>query len=636
MNRIEFLKNVSPFGLLPHDVLTDLADLFVETKYTKDTLIYRQQVTKMKGVDIIVKGAYQSFFYDSSHNKRLPEFHGPEACYGGISILLNRKTSLRTVIAKKGTVVLSLKRKNFTALCQSNDTFFQYFTAEYGRRMLNEDFAHFAKTPAPFEQSYIASEQLYSRRIESIDAQDILYCGEDTPAWQVAQLMAQHKRSCIIVQNAAHHAIGFITDITLRDKIVAQVNGDHTVSAREIMDTPIVSIDNQAYVYEAILMMFRTKTRYLLVENKGQLEGVISRNRLLSEQAQSPLVYIQSVKLALSVNELKGKWENVPHIIKQLLGRGVNAEIVNQIITTIADTILLKIIEGVIDEMGTPPAKFVFMVLGSEGRKEQTLKTDQDNAIIYEDKANEHREEVRTYFLKFADTVSEQLNYVGFSFCTGGFMAKNPKWTHSLSHWKNNYETWMQESVPESVIKFSTFFDCRYIYGDRSIIDELHSFLDEKLKQPMDKLFFFMAKNALQYQPPLTPFFKNIRTMNVGDQEVFDIKKAMTPIVDLVRVYALKHRIFKVNTGERLKALQKKGIFSEAERHELQQSYYYLMALRLQKQANQIIQDNTVPNNYFELNTLTKIEKVTLREIFKTIEDFQSRIRLEFTKELFS
>ena len=635
MNRVDFLKNIPPFNLLTPEVLSDFADLFTETKYSKDTLIYQQEVTKMKGVDVIVKGEYESFFYDREHNKRLPESHVSGSCYGGISILLNRKKSLRTVIATKGTVVLSLKRKYFAGLCQSNDAFFQYFTAEYGRLMSNDDFAHFTKAPPSFEQSYIAAEQLYSRRIESIDAQDILYCEEDTPAWQAARLMADHKRSCIIVRSVAGQAVGFITDIILRDKIVAQCGFDNNIASKEIMDTPVVKIDNQAYVYEAILMMFRSKTRYLLVDNKGILEGIISRNRLLSEQAQSPLVFIQSVKLALSVDELKGKWDNVPHIIKQLLGRGVNAEIVNQIITSIADTILIKIIDSVIAEIGKPPAKFVFMVLGSEGRKEQTLKTDQDNSIIYEDKANEHREEVRAYFLKFADKVSGHLDFIGFSFCTGGFMAKNPKWTHSLSHWKNNYELWLQDSIPETTIKFSTFFDCRYIYGDPSIMDELQEFLDEKLKQPLEKLFFQMTRNALQFQPPLTSFLKKISTIKVGDKEVFDIKKAMTPIVDLVRVYALKHRIFKVNTGERIKTLQKIGVFSESSAHELLHSYYYLMALRLQKQANHIIQDKTEPNNFIDPTSLTKIEQVTLKEIFKTIEGFQSRIRVEFTKELF-
>ncbi|KAA8482811.1 CBS domain-containing protein [Arcticibacter tournemirensis] len=634
MSRTEFLKTVVPFNLLPNDVIESVANLLHEVNYSKDTLIYQQEITKMKGVDIIVSGEYESFFYDSAQNKRLLEKHHSGFCYGGVSVLLNRKRSLRTVIAKKGTTVYFLHRRDFRGLCHAYDDFFHHFTSDFGRRMLNEEFAHFAKKPTSFEESFIASEQLYSRKIESIESREIIYCKTYTPIYEAAQIMSAGKISCLIVKNEQDKVVGFVTDITLRDKVLA-TRGDSSDPVERIMDNPVVTINVHSYVYEALLMMFSSKTRYILTEDHGVLKGIISRNKLLSEQAQSPLVYIQSVKLSLSVDELKSKWEQVPQMITQLIGRGVNAEIVNQIITTVADTIAQKVIEGVIADMGTPPAKFVFMVLGSEGRKEQTLKTDQDNAIIYEDKANEHREEVREYFLKFADTVSEKLNYIGFSFCTGGFMAKNPNWTHSLSHWKRNYESWMLESLPETVIKFSTFFDCRYIYGEMQIMEELWAFLDEKLQQPMEKLFFHMANNALQYQPPLTSFFKNIRTITVGSQEVFDIKKAMTPIVDLVRVYALKNRIFKANTGERLKALKEKGVFSETAYHELNQSYYYLMAMRLRKQASQIIHDKVEPDNYIDPTSLTKIEQVTLKEIFKTIEDFQSRIKMEYTNSLF-
>lgn len=322
--------------------------------------------------------------------------------------------------------------------------------------------------------------------------------------------------------------------------------------------------------------------------------------------------------------------EKVPEIVTQLLARGVKPEIVNQVITTVADTIAQKIIEQAIEEQGPPPAKFAYIVLGSEGRKEQTLKTDQDNAIIYEDKANEQRELVRDYFIKLAETVSERLNTAGFSYCTGGFMASNPVWTHSLSHWKRNYKNWMEESLPETVINFATFFDCRLLFGETELVDQLQKFLHEELEAPLEKFFYFMAKNALQYEPPLT-FFKNIKTFTVGHQEVFDIKRAMTPVVDMVRVYALKHRIFEVNTGARLKALQKAGVFSEEELEELAQSYYFLMSMRLNNQAKQIIQDKTEPDNNIPYHSLTKIDQVTLKEIFKTIGSFQAKLRMNFT-----
>lgn len=632
-SRVNFLKTVAPFNLLSPEVLGNVASLLNETRFRKDGIIYRQEISRMKGIDIIVEGEYETFFYDSNHNKRLVEKFVAGDCYGGISELLNGKKSLCTVIVKSGTLIYSLPRKAFNELCTAYEPFYQHFTDSFGHRMLNEEFAHFYKNPNNFERSFITSEQLYSRRIESIEYRNIVWCTDDTPVHQAAKLMGQQKISCLFIKDPEGQITGFITDITIRDNVVArQLSYDTQVGS--IMDTPIASINVHAFVYEAALSMFRTKMRYLLVEKEGRYLGFISRNKLLSEQGQSPLVFIQSVRQAVSIEELKRKWDTVPQIVVQLLDRGVHAAIVNQVITAVSDTIAIKVIESVTKEIGPPPAKFVFMVMGSEGRKEQTLMTDQDNAIIYEDKANEHREEVREYFLKFASQVSDHLNSIGFSYCTGGFMAQNPKWTHSLSHWKKNYESWINESVPETVMQIATFFDCRYLFGDETIMKELQVFLDTQLQNPMERLFHFMAKNALQYEPPLTLFFKNIRTFKVAEKEVFDIKKAMTPIVDLVRVYALKNRIFDSNTGERLKGLKDKQVFTEGDVTELLQSYYFLMGLRLKNQSQQIIKDHAQPDNYITPQHLSKIDQLSLKEIFKTIENFQLRIRMQFTGNL--
>ncbi len=629
---LSILKSTPPFQALPDSLQLSIVDIFNEYRFSKDTLVYRQNITDMDGVDLIFEGEYETFFLDDLDNKRLTEIHHRPYCFGGISVLLNRTKALKSVIAKKGTVIYRLPRKNFIELCNANEEFFHFFTNSFGRRMLDEEFSHFVKSPASFEESYFAADQLYSRKIEHIIYKDIVASTPETPIYEVAKTMANQKVSCLFIKED-DSIIGYVTDMTLRDNVVArQIPVDHPIV--EVMDNPIVSISDQSYLYEAVLKMFRTKSRYLLVEKEGNYVGFLSRNRLLSEQGQSPLVFIQSVKLAETLEELREKWNNVPEIIHQLLGRGVNAEIANQVITTVADSIALKVIEKVIGEIGEPPAKFVFMVTGSEGRKEQTLMTDQDNAIIYEDKANEQRELVRDYFLRFASQVSDHLNTIGFSYCTGGYMASNPEWTHSLSHWKNNYKKWIEESIPENAIKFSTFFDCRRLYGDQEIIDQLKEFLNIELQRPNDRFFAFIAKNALQYEPPLT-FFKAIKTQTIGSSEVFNIKKAMTPIVDLVRVYALKNRIYEENTGGRLKQLLDLGVFTQEQYEELHQSYYYLMSIRLKNQANQIRIAKLSPNNYVPMDSLTNIEKATIKEIFKTINNFQLGIKVKFTNNLF-
>lgn len=633
--RLAFLRTVKPFDTLPKEVLAEVAGALEEVSHPREAIIYYQDESKMRGLDIIVAGEYETFFYDSQQNRRVIGHSYRGDCYGGISVLLNKKKSLRTVLAKKDTRVYFLHRREFLALCQAYDEFFHFFTAHYGQRMLNEEYAHFVRpNRGSAGENYLSSDQLYSRRIETLELRAVVSCPARTPIQEVARRMAAARTSCyFITDDASGQIIGFVTDITLRDKVVAGL-ADARLPVATIVDAPVVSISTRAFVYEAILLMFRTKTRYLLVETDGEFVGFLSRNKLLTDdQAQSPFIFIQSVKLARAVPELKRRWEQVPEMVYQLLNRGVKPEIVNQLITTVSDTIALKVIEGAIGELGPPPAKFVYMVLGSEGRKEQTLLTDQDNAIIYEDKANEQRETVRVYFLRFAEIVSDRLNAIGFSFCEGGFMAKNPQWTHSLSHWKRNYVQWITDANPETGMQFAASFDCRYLYGDPTIMDELHEFLDLELQKPLERFFHYMAVNALQYEPPLT-FFRNIRTFTLGSQQVFNLKKTMSPIVDLVRMFALKHRIFATNTGERLEALKVQGIFTEREVQELLQAYYYLMGVRLKRQAVQIISDKTPPDNYLDPKSLTKVEQVTLKEIFKVIADFQLKIKVGFTKSL--
>lgn len=480
------------------------------------------------------------------------------------------------------------------------------------------------------EEPLTPIDDFYVKTIGEIPLKEILLCLPHTPVSEAARIMRDEKSSCLFVGDSKELIYGVITDITLRDNVVASgVSAESAVS--EIMDPTLVAISKDTLVYEALLLMFRTKTRYLLVKEGGAYIGVTSRNKILTVQSQSPFVFIQSVKLALGREELREKWKQVPRIVDQLIQRGVRAEIINQIISAIADSIALRVIEQAIKVKGTPPARFVFFVLGSEGRKEQTLKTDQDNAIIYEDKANEHRELVRTYFLDFAKGVSEDLDFIGFNYCKGGFMASNPKWTHSLSHWKSNYASWFQESSVDTVMSYGTFFDCRPIYGDFSLLESLKDFMDEQLQHPLERFFYNMAQNALQYDTQLT-WFRNIRTFKVDKEQVFDIKKAMTPMVDTIRLYALANRVFETNTGKRLKLLTEKGVFTKKESEELYQGYYYLMGLRLEKQAIAVIRDNKEPLNYINITTLTKVQAVTIKEIFKVIRDLQIKVKIQFTK----
>ncbi|MDR6403636.1 MULTISPECIES: cyclic nucleotide-binding domain-containing protein [Chryseobacterium] len=178
---ISLLKITEPFHLLPETVLAEISETLIKTEFSKDRLVYRQEVTEMTGVDIISSGEYETFFFDAAENKRCLTKHHSPYCFGGISVVLNRVRALKSAIAKKGTVVYTLPRKEFYELCNAYEDFFHYFTSDFGKRMLDEEFSHFVKTPATFEESYFAADQLYSRKIEGIAYKSIVSCEENTP-----------------------------------------------------------------------------------------------------------------------------------------------------------------------------------------------------------------------------------------------------------------------------------------------------------------------------------------------------------------------------------------------------------------------------------------------------------------------
>ena len=632
MRKLEFLQEINPFKYLSSDVLKSVADSIRETSHSEGKIIYKQDETELGGIDVIVKGRYDVFFYDANGTRSFTEHYTPKSIYGGISVLLNKKESIRTVKAGKDTVVYTLNKNDFKSLCLTCDDFFQHFTAQFEEKMLNNEYAHFVKKEYAWEGNFFHSDKFYSQKVRTIAPNRIISCNAHDSVQQAARIMGKYQVSCLFIKDG-EDIIGYVTDITLRDKIVA-TGITTTTAVKEVMGIPIFSVPEEIPIYEAIMLMFREKIKYLLITHSGEYTGVISRNKLLSDQAQSPFVFIQSVKLSQSIEELKKKWEKTHEFVLHLLNRGVKTEIINQLITNVSDVIFQKVVAIVIQQMGDPPAKFVYMILGSEGRKEQTLVTDQDNAIIYEDKIDKQREQVRKYFLEMSKKVSYHLDSIGFAYCKGNLMAKNPKWTHSLSHWKQNYETWINLSEPEDVMHTSAFFDCRMVYGEESIFNELQKYLCYKLDRPLSRFLHHMTDQALKYEPPLT-FLNNIKTFSQNNQKVFNIKKVMMPIVDLVRMYALRHGIFKTNTGERLNALKEQGIFSQDEYRELFQSYYYLMNVRLRHQANKNPTYNLKPDNLLELKSLTKVEQGTLKGIFKVIKNFQTKIKVDFKGNLF-
>jgi CBS domain-containing protein len=270
------------------------------------------------------------------------------------------------------------------------------------------------------------------------------------------------------------------------------------------------------------------------------------------------------------------------------------------------------------------------MILGSEGRMEQTLKTDQDNAIIFEDVPPKSQDKVQRYFLDLGEKVCTWLDRAGYAFCQGGVMAQNPKWCQPMSVWKTYFHSWIRTAEPRDLLEASIFFDFRGAFGEMDMIEHLRKYLFESLKG-WSGFFRYLAENALHFKPPLG-FFRNFVVESKGKhRNKFDIKSAMLPIVDLARIYALNNQVPETNTRERIHQLYVKKVFSWQEYNEIDKAYSFLMQLRFVRQISAVIEENAKPDNYINPKKLSRIEQQMLKEIFKRIEKFQERLDFDFT-----
>ncbi len=349
--------------------------------------------------------------------------------------------------------------------------------------------------------------------------------------------------------------------------------------------------------------------------------------RLLTELSYTSL--IRKITQAISIEEVIGKHSQLPRLIHSMITSGTKIRTVTWLVSAFADAILTKLLDLAIEEIGNPPVPFAFLCLGSEGRNEQTLKTDQDNAIVYMDIESDN-DTVQDYFLKLGEMVCMWLDQAGYDLCMGGIMAKNPQWCQPLSVWKNYFSDWLHTNEPEHILHATIFFDFRFAYGDRSITDSLSEHLFHTLPGKTN-FFRSMAKSSINFKPPIGLFGTFILTSDEDHKKCLDIKKAITPIVDYARLFSLKNDIREISTQDRIYQLYLKRVLSRDDYNEIDQIYSFLMQVRFLGQIDDIIQQKRPPHNFINPKQLSSIERKMLKEVLVKIKEMQSKLCLEFT-----
>jgi CBS domain-containing protein len=620
-----FLTGVAPFSFLPDEAIDTAAEGLSVVSFPKGTILFSQGRSRVGHLYILQKGSAERY-YQQNDQKNMRDILTEGDVYGGISMLLNDGLSVRTLEVTEDAYFYLLPKDIFLEICEAHEVFTDFFTDTFGKRMMDKSYAAIiARTAAPAEEV----PQLFNQPVRQIASRATVFGTPDMTIRQVAMRMKEENSTYLIIPSEEPQSAGIITESDLTRKVIAQGYDIHRPSV-EVMSRPLRTIDGRSMVSEALMTMMEHDVKHLAVTGDGgRIVGVVSNRELISAQGQSPLFLLREISRAESLEEIVDIHQKLPGIVKGLISSGATARNINRMITTVSDTILKKVMALVMGEMGSPPVSFAFMILGSEGRGEQTLKTDQDNAIVFDDVSEAELPDVSSFFLEVGKRACTMLDQIGYALCDGDVMAQNPNWCQPLSKWMTYFLQWIHAAEPEDLLQASIFFDFRCGYGDAQLVDSLRDHLHGAIRQ-WSGFLRHMTENALYFRPPLG-FFRNFVVESKGEhRDAFDIKSAMMPIVDFARVYALKNGIATTNTLDRLAQLRDKEVISQEEYVEIEKAYSFLMQLRLTRHVTAAMEHHKKPDNFINPKRLSRIEQTMLKEIFKRVEKFQGKMQFDF------
>lgn len=617
-------SQIYPFSLLSKEAQEKLYNSFSFEKVRKHTALFEQEISRVENLYILSKGQ-ALYYYELNNTKILTGKLKQGDNFGGISILLNDAVAIRSLKIIEDCVFVTLKADYFLKLCKENPKFQDYFTNEFGKCMLNKSFAGIISRQIKDKEFNLP---FFNQPIRTIFKPNIITCPMDESIASAVDKMVLHNATAILIKEDKKTIKGIVTDTDLKKKVIAK-NLDLSEPVSNIMSFPVISISADSQVFEAFLSMNKNKKRHLAVLGQStDITGIISEKNLITAQAESTYLLIKTIESAKTIREIENIHSKLEIMLLDPIRNGASPEYITRLITTFSDAIIDKVIKFSLKKQGPPPCKFVFLTMGSEGREEQTLLSDQDNAIVFEDSKNTQK--VKKYFDELSQLICDQLNMAGYRFCQGNNMAKNPEWCQPLSKWKEYFNTWIRTSNPENLLYSSIFFDFRGTWGDLALSDELKNYLLNAVGN-WSGFLRHLAENTLYFKPPISRF-GNFLVETKGKQKgSFDIKFAMLPLIDFTRVYALKNGISHTNTLTRLFRLYTRHAITNKEYTDIVRAYNYMMKLRFLRQITTIMDEEKKPDNYINPGNLSALDQTLLKEIFRMTENFQQKLGYEFT-----
>ncbi len=618
---INFLKNVPPFQFLEERDIHAVARNLSMDFYPKDSVIMQQDGPPSEALRIIKKGSIKLTLTSEDGGEVVIDYRGEGEIFGFLS-MVGKDRVRSNVVAVEDTICYLLGKEMVLQLLDLHPFFTEHFLKSYITRYIDKTYREMHDRSVFIGGS---DRLLFTTRIGDMGIKEVVTTAENTSIQEAAQIMAERHVSSVIVLDRNDLPAGIMTDRDLRDKVVSR---DRSVRepVKNIMSTTLIRVDSRDYCFEAVLKMIRYNIHHIIVISDGKLSGVMTNHDLMILQGTSPLSLTKDIESQQAIEGLVPVSHKINSIVGLLLKEGARANNITKIITELNDRVVRKVLEIAEKKYGKPPVPFCWIGFGSEGRKEQTFKTDQDNAIIYDDPATPAQdEEARRYFAAYALFVRDGLIRCGFPLCPANYMASNPQWCQPLRTWKRYFSNWVATPTPEALIHCVALFDFRPMYGDTALGEALRDHLLSLLKD--QKVFLgYIANMAIKNEPPIG-FFKSFVVEKGGEhKDELNLKvKGLAPLVDIIRLFALERGVRETSTLERLEVLRGSHTIAMEYADDFEQAFEFIMLLRIHHQYAQLSRGE-VPDNFINPNRLSNLEKRSIKEAFHLVTRVQDLI----------
>jgi CBS domain-containing protein len=614
---VAFFQGIMPFNTLDAETLNDLARHCRIDFFPKGTRVLTADTTELTHLYLIQRGGVKAFLEDDNGEVTLKDFRGEGASVGALAIIRGTHANLN-IETVEDTFCFLLPREIFLDLIEKQPAFAHYYLKSFSEKIVStayNELRHHKVAPRRNEDLY-----LFSIRVGDL-VKTLRKVAASATIQEAAAFMSEYRVGCLLVHDTIdeEEIVGIITDRDLRRKVVA-AGLDYKQPVATIMNSPVQTVLSQSLCFDVLLKMMATGIHHLAVERGGRVIGVITSHDIMLLQGHSPYYLFREIRAQQQIPGLYPLARKIPEVIRGLIGEGAKAGNITQMIAILNDHILGRILTLLEQEMGPPPVPYCWLLLGSEGRREQTFKTDQDNAIIYGDPVDEaEKQAAKTYFEAFAAKAIDHLVNCGYPLCPGEIMATNPLWCQPFSVWKHYFDHWIAAPEPQELLNSIIFFDFRAGFGETILAENLRAHLNREIAG-RDLFFFHLARHCMETRVPLS-FFKNFIVEKDGEhRNRLDIKRqGLTPFVNFARVLALKFGVKETNTLARLKALMEGERIQGELWSAASEAYELQMQQRLVHQLRQI-ETGIPPDNYIDPADLSDLERRMLKDAFTVID----------------